>query len=262
MFVLTAGIVGYGVYNARQIKLVTYDVQLNGHRLPNEMTIVLLSDLHLGATDNEQNLAEIVRRINELKPDLVCMAGDVFNDNFNAIQNPAEACNLLKSIRATYGVYASMGNHDSGHTFHDMECFLEESNIKLLNDAYVTIDDRLVLMGRLDPSPIGGFGALQRKDTKDLLAALDTDLPVVVMDHNPAVINQYGGEVDLILSGHTHGGHIVPGNFITKAMFTVSYGYYQKDIDSPQVIVSSGAGTWGTPLRVGSNNEIVRIRLQ
>jgi len=64
-----------------------------------------------------------------------------------------------------------------------------------------------------------------------------------------------------MLAGHTHRGQIFPGNLITNAVFEVDYGYYQKDADSPNVIVTSGVGTWGMPMRVGSNNEIVSIIL-
>ena len=140
-----------------------------------------------------------------------------------------------------------------------MISLLEQSNITLLNDEYVTIDNRLILIGRLDPFPIGGFGDMQRKDIKEIFTMIDTNLPIVVMDHNPSNIHQYGKETDLIISGHTHRGQIFPGSLITKALFTVDYGHYQKDIDSPHVIVTSGAGTWGTPMRIGTNNEIVSI---
>ncbi|GAA0390976.1 hypothetical protein GCM10008933_22380 [Paenibacillus motobuensis] len=86
-------------------------------------------------------------------------------------------------------------------------------------------------------------------------------MPIVVMDHTPSNIEQYGENVDLVLAGHTHRGQIFPGNLITKAVFVVDYGQYQEDASSPNVIVSSGAGTWGMPMRIGSNNEIVSINL-
>jgi len=256
---LTAVTVGYGAYNATQIKHVSYDIDIS---LSEEMKIVMIADLHLGTTNNESNLAKIVQGINSLNPDIVCIVGDIFNDDYFAIRNPDAASALLKSINATHGVYAVLGNHDAGRTLNEMMAFLERSDIKLLNDEYVIIDERLVLLGRLDPSPIGGFGDLQRKETADILAEIGTSLPIVVMEHTPTVINEYGRETDLILAGHTHRGQIIPGNLITKAMYTVDYGHYQKDSDNPHVIVTSGVGTWGTPLRVGTNNEIVNIRLR
>jgi predicted MPP superfamily phosphohydrolase len=86
-------------------------------------------------------------------------------------------------------------------------------------------------------------------------------MPVIVMEHNPARIGEYGGEVDLILAGHSHRGQMFPGSLITRAMFAVDYGHYQKDADSPHVIVTSGVSTWGPPMRVGTNSEIVVITL-
>ncbi|WP_315115292.1 metallophosphoesterase [uncultured Clostridium sp.] len=261
VILLTTGLVSYGIYNANQIKYVSYDVQIKETTLSDDMKIVLISDLHLGAINSEKRLGSMVQGINNLEPDLVCIVGDIFNDDYNAIHNPDEAIDLLKSITATYGVYASLGNHDGGNTFNEMLSFLDQSNIKLLNDEYVIIDERLVLLGRVDPSPIGGFGELTRKEIKETIASLDANMPIVVMDHNPSNIEQYGGEVDLILAGHTHRGQIFPGSLITNAMFVVDYGHYQKDADSPHVIVTSGVSTWGMPMRVGTNNEIVSILL-
>ncbi|MGG2113425.1 metallophosphoesterase [Bacillus subtilis] len=261
VILLTVSFVSYGIYNANQIKHVSYDIQTKETTLSDGMKIILISDLHLGAVNSEKRLESIVQKINKLEPDLVCIAGDIFNDDYNALQDPERAINLLKSITATYGVYGSLGNHDGGKTFGDMINFLERSDIRLLNDEYVIIDERLVLFGRVDPSPIGGFGELKRKDVSEMIASLDASMPIVVMDHTPSNLVQYGNEVDLVLAGHTHRGQIFPGNLITNAVFEVDYGYYQKDADSPNVIVTSGVGTWGMPMRVGSNNEIVSIIL-
>ena len=261
VLLLTTGLVSYGMYNANQIKYVSYDIQMKEKTLASDIKIVLISDLHLGAVNSEKHLESIVQGINNLEPDIVCLAGDIFNDDYHAIRNPDKVIDLLKSIKATYGVYASLGNHDGGKTFNEMVRFLEQSNIKLLNDEYVIIDERLVLLGRVDPSPIGGFGELKRKDIMDILASIDTNLPVVVMDHTPSNIEQYAREIDLLLAGHSHRGQIFPFNLITKAIYTVDYGHYQKDTDSPHVIVTSGVGTWAMPMRIGSNSEIVSILL-
>jgi len=260
VILITVGMVGYGTYNASQIRFVSYDIQTK-KSLPAKIKIVLVSDLHLGAVNSEKNLSKIVRGINNLEPDIVCIAGDIFNNNINAIQNPSEAMAMLKSITAKYGVYACLGNHDGGKTFREMTRFLEQSNIKLLNDEYVTIDGRLVLTGRVDSRPIGGFDGLERKKIADIKVPANTDLPVVVMDHNPSNLVQYGNEIDLLLSGHTHRGQMFPANLITKAIYINHYGRYQKDDNNPHVIVTSGAGTWGMPMRIGSNNEIVTILL-
>ena len=79
------------------------------------------------------------------------------------------------------------------------------------------------------------------------------------MDHQTGNIRDYGEETDLILCGHTHKGQMFPFNLITDAVFDVDYGYYRASVDSPQVIVTSGAGTWGPPQRVATDNEVAEI---
>ena len=177
VILLTAGVVGYGIYNAGQIKHTSYNIQIEKTSFEGEFKIVLISDLHLGSIKSEKLLHDIVHGINSLKPDIVCIAGDIFNDNYNLIRNPERAEEFLRSIEATYGVYAVLGNHDAGKTLDKMMEFLEKSNVKLLNDEYVVIDDRMVLVGRLDPSPIGGYGGLKRKSNiSDILASVDTNI--------------------------------------------------------------------------------------
>lgn len=261
VILLTIGFVSYGLYNATQLKHVSYSVSFDEKTAASGMKIVLISDLHLGAVNSENRLKRIVDEINQLNPDLVCIPGDIFNDYFGSIQNPEKAIETLKKLNATYGVYASLGNHDAGKTFSQMVDFLSQSNITLLNDEYTVIDDRLILVGRLDPNPIGGYGELKRKDIGHLFEQMNPDLPVVVMDHTPINLDDYGKEVDLIVSGHTHKGQVFPGNLITKRIFEVDYGHYRRNENSPQVIVTSGVGTWGMPMRVGTNNEIVSIRI-
>ena len=88
-----------------------------------------------------------MKNINNLEPDIVSIAGDIFNDDYSAIQNPEKAIDLLKSITTKYGVYASLGNHDGGGTFDEMISFLEKSDIRLLNDEHVIINDEFILIG-------------------------------------------------------------------------------------------------------------------
>lgn len=225
------------------------------------MRVVMLSDLHLGAVNSEARLSKIVARINEQNPDLVCIAGDIFDNDYSAIMNPDEVSGTLTQISAAHGVYACLGNHDAGKDFEQMEAFLERANIQLLKDEHVVIDGRLILAGRLNFSPIGGYSEEKRQALSAVLSGASPDLPVVVLDHNPANAAEYRGEADLILSGHTHRGQIFPGNLVTGAMYTVDYGYYRAE-DGTQIIVTSGAGTWGLPIRVGTDCEIVRIDLE
>ena len=253
--ILTVAVCSYGFFHASDLKQKDYDITIPGAE---EMTVVLISDVHLGAVGSEKRLPEIVEKINALEPDLVCIAGDFFDSDFSAIRNPDAAAATLKTLSATYGVWAVLGNHDAGSTAAQMQEYLTRCGIHLLNDEYAVVGEKLILGGKMDRSPIGGFGNLTGSD---LILTDISDLPVIVMDHNPAHIHQYGAEVDLILSGHTHKGQIFPGSLITNRMYAVDYGYYRENETAPQVIVSSGVGTWGMPMRVGSDCEIVKIEI-
>jgi len=264
-------VAGIGIHNATQISITTFEVELQ-RELDGEMTIVLLSDLHLGEVHSERNLNRMVAYINSLNPDIVCFAGDIFNDNFYAIRDPQRAAAIFRGIDATFGVFACLGNHDSGRTVGSMINFLEESNIRLLNDEHVVIDDRLVLIGRLNAPlprlPDGGFDGMIRRDFAYVMEAvqsdlsyrgLPADLPVVIMDHNPTHIDDYGSDVDLALFGHTHAGGHFPFNMFTRLIYIVDHGEYKRDDYSPHVIVTQGVHMWSTPVRVGTRNEIVNI---
>lgn len=250
----------WGVCHAQRIYTTEYDVALSD-AAASEMNVVVISDVHLGALGSEGRLEKIVEGINALEPDLVCIAGDFFDTDFRSIADPEKAIETMRGIRSRYGVYACLGNHDAGKTLAAMEDFLARANVTLLKDEFVVIDERVVLAGRLDPSPIGGAGGLSRGELASILEGAPSELPVVVLDHNPASVDTYRDEADLILSGHTHKGQIFPGALITDAMYTVDYGYYRAE-SGVQVVVTSGAGIWGLPMRVGSDCEIVRIRLK
>ena len=262
VMVLTVSFCGYGIWNARQIRSASYTVQVDDPDLGGDMRLALVSDLHLGAIGSEDRLETIVAEINALQPDLVLIAGDLFDNDFTAIRDPQRVTMLFRDIQATHGVYACLGNHDSGVTAVLMRQLLQDGGVVCLNDSMAVIDDRLALVGRLDGSPIGGYDGLTRADGAALMRqAAQTNLPVLVMDHNPSHISEYGRETDLIVSGHTHRGQIFPANLITDMMYTVDYGYYRADENSPQVIVTSGAGIWGLPMRVGTQCEVVTITL-
>lgn len=252
----------YGFVHARQINRVEYNVEIAGKQDISDLNIVLLSDLHLGALGSESRLADIVEAINEQKPDVVCISGDLFDSDFSSIRDPDAAIATLQGIRSTYGVYACLGNHDAGKTAGQMVSFLEKANIALLGDTYTVIDNRLILAGRLDRSPIGGYTAMEQKALPENFGDVDPSMPVIMLDHNPADVNSYGSDVDLILCGHTHKGQLFPGSVFTDMMYDVDYGYYRKDSNSPHVIVTSGIGYWGMPMRVGSDCELVTIRFE
>ena len=220
------------------------------------LRIALISDLHLGYVIGEHHLEKVINAVNSTKPDLVCIAGDIFDGDAAVPAAPEALKALFLKMDSVYGVYACLGNHDAGPSYGRMLEFLSEAGVHVLRDEAVVIDGRFVLAGRRDSYPIGG----QRDKRENLtLPAKAGELPVIVMDHQPGNIRDYGEETDLILCGHTHKGQMFPFNLITDAVFDVDYGYYRASVDSPQVIVTSGAGTWGPPQRVATDNEVAEI---
>lgn len=258
--VLTVTLFTYGAYHARQIKNASYALTIHKSTGLKQLKIALISDLHWGYVYGAEHLEKVVSAVNQLEPDLICISGDLFDNNYNTVSDLDAIRTQLNRFSSTYGTYACLGNHDAGDTFDKMKAFLASANVTVLHDEYVSIDGQFLLAGRKDSSPIGKHGEA-RQAIRDY-DAMDPTLPIIVMDHQPSNYPEYADEVDLILSGHTHQGQIFPLNLITNAVHIQDYGFYQKGENSPYMIVTSGAGTWGPPLRIGTNSEVAEITIQ
>lgn len=266
VFALSVIFVSCAVYNAKQIRHVSYDVMIEKPSSVGSLNAVLISDTHLDYLNDEKWLAKVAFEVNSLNPDIVFIAGDIFNNTYRNLQNPGESLKALQSIKTKYGIYAVPGNHDGGDTYPEMLDFLRRGGVTMLHDEHITIADSFIVVGRVDPMPIGG-GVEPRKDAADVLITVSADnmggLPVIVIDHQPGYIREYGKDVDLILAGHTHAGIFFPATTITYLMNKeFNYGYVHETADIPHVIVTSGAGLWGPPFRLGSNNEVVSIDIK
>lgn len=258
-FIISSTLI-YGRINATNLKVKSYELHINKQSELDHLTIALISDTHFGLVNGERHFKKIIDKINNLNPDIVCIAGDIFDGDFNLVENPTKMLSLLDSIQSKYGVYACLGNHDAGISYSQMAAFLESSSVKVLYDEFTVIENQFIIGGRRDSSPIGNHGE-KRAELSDMNEE-SKYLPVILLDHQPSNINEYGTEIDLVLCGHTHRGQMFPANLITNAIFDVDYGYYQKDQKSPQIIVSSGAATWGPPFRIGSHSEVVYISVE
>ena len=270
---LIIGVSLYGIFNQWNIKTKTYDVKIDKQvKGMDSLKIVLLADIHFGYSIGEKHAGLLVKKINAENPDLICIAGDIFDNEYEGIKNPKKTAAILRSLKSRYGVYACWGNHDlsepilAGFTFRNakkdyddprMRNFLESANIRLLDDETVLIDKRFSLTGRKDPSRCRKMSDT-RKDPDQLTACLDKTLPIIFMDHQPGQLDEVAAAgADLDLCGHTHDGQLFPLNIITGLVWENSCGYLKKG--TMHNIVTSGAGIWGPNMRTATNSEICSI---
>lgn len=267
-----------GIYHAKHIKVTPYKITVDKSSPDmDSLKIVLLADTHFGYNSGAVHAQEIVDKINEQNPDLVCIAGDIFDNEYDAVREPEKISEILRTIRSKYGVYACWGNHDlnepilAGFTFKHkkedskqlkdprMKRFLQNSNIQLLEDEAVLIDNSFYVVGRKDASLIEKIEE-KRKNPAQLTQKLDKDKTIIVIDHQPKELQDIADAgVDLDLCGHTHDGQTFPGNFTVKFLWENPCGYLQKG--SMHNIVTSGSGVWGPAMRVGTDSEICTINL-
>lgn len=267
-----------GIYHAKHIKVTPYKITVDKSAPDmDSLKIVLLADTHFGYNSGAVHAQEIVDKINEQNPDLVCIAGDIFDNEYDAVREPEKISEILHTIRSKYGVYACWGNHDlnepilAGFTFKHkkedskqlkdprMKRFLQNSNIQLLEDEAVLIDNSFYVVGRKDASLIEKIEE-KRKTPAQLTQKLDKDKTIIVIDHQPKELQDIADAgVDLDLCGHTHDGQTFPGNFTVKFLWENPCGYLQKG--SMHNIVTSGSGVWGPAMRVGTDSEICTINL-
>ena len=260
----------YGMVHASQLYVTDYDVTLSGQG--EDMTVALLADLHLGYSTDPAYIERAVDAVNAMQPDLVVVAGDIFDNEYEAIPQPDRISDALASIRSTYGTYACWGNHDvsepilAGFTWDDadtdkddprMREFLEKSGINLLDDRVVILPNGVQLAGRRDASRSKKLGE-GRLDAAQLLSGCDLDAPVFVIDHQPGdndALAQAGA--DLVLSGHTHDGQLFPGNLFMALIWDNPCGCEQ--VGQMYSVVTSGLGVWGPDMRVGTRSEVVCV---
>lgn len=267
---LVCAVCFYGMAHAKQLYVTEYNVTLQGEG--EDMTVALLADLHLGYSTEPAYIERAVQAVNDMRPDLVVIAGDIFDNEYEAIPQPERIAAALASLSSTYGTYACWGNHDvsepilAGFTWDiadenkddpRMTEFLETAGVMLLEDRAVTLENGVQLVGRRDPARSRKL-AEQRLSPAQLIEPLDSEQPIFVIDHQPKELEALAqAGVDLDLSGHTHDGQLFPGNLLMRLLWGNACGC--KQIGDMVSVVTSGLGVWGPDMRVGTRSEAVCI---
>ena len=246
-------ITSIGVFNVLNPKVSTIKAGQGDEKL----NIVAVSDIHYGSTGTNIDLEKMVNEINALNPDVVFLLGDIIDNSIENLNQEYFIENMNK-ISAPYGVIATTGNHEYEYdAYQEVFKFFDKTNIDLLVDEYVTINDEIIVVGRLDY-------IFTKRQKLEKIIPVDNDLPVIVLDHQPQAYQEsIENNVTLQLSGHTHNGQLFPANYIVNIYYSLMYKssltnglYKEKDFT---LYVSRGYGTWGFPLRTTGASEILFI---
>lgn len=275
-FLVVGAFSTYGVIHAKKIVVNSYQVQIDKKvdKFSN-LKVALVSDLHFGYNSSLSHVKKMVKLINESDPDVVVIAGDIFDNSYEAIYEPDKIIQEIKKIKTKYGVYAVYGNHDidekilAGFTFSwkknknlndpRMTSFLEKANIKLLRDESLLIDDSFYLVGRIDYHKYG-MKVEKRKTIEELVSSFDKSKPIILVDHEPYELEEIAkAGVDLDLSGHTHNGQMFPSNVFIKFIWKNPHGLLK--VDNMYSAVTSGVGVYGPNMRVGTTAEVMVLDL-
>ncbi|MBQ1023050.1 metallophosphoesterase [Micromonospora sp. C95] len=260
---LTAtGLVGYGVRTALGPPRLDR-VQIPLAKLPRSMDglrIATVSDIHIGPLTGRAHTERIVAAINRLDADIVAVVGDLVDGTVAELGDDAAP---LRDLQARHGSYFVTGNHEYYSGVEEWVAEVDRLGLRVLQNQRLEIATRggvLDLAGVNDVSAVGD-GVSAPPDYAAALGDRDPSRPVVLLAHQPVAALEaarYG--VDLQLSGHTHGGQIVPFNLLVKLEQPVVSGL--GEVDGTKVYVTNGAGFWGPPVRVGAEPQVTLVELR
>ncbi len=248
-----------GFINAWNPKITELNISINksGGEL-SQLRIVAATDIHLGTIIAKRKSTKLVKKINQLNPDIILFAGDILDEDVKPVIRQ-DLGSYLKELSAPLGIFASTGNHEYIGGFERSVAYLRDHGITMLEDSVILLNSSIYIAGRKDRDS-QRFNGLGRVEVKDLLAHVDKSKPILLLDHQPYNLNAAMNEgVDFQLSGHTHHGQLWPFGYITDAIFELSHGYLLKG--NTHFYVSTGYGTWGPPVRLGNRPEILVFNL-
>ncbi|MEU7864860.1 metallophosphoesterase, partial [Nonomuraea sp. NPDC049141] len=260
---LTAtGLTGYGIRTALGPPQLDR-VQIPLAKLPRSMDglrIATVSDIHLGPLRGRAHTERIVAAINRLDADIVAVVGDLVD---GSVAELGEAAEPLRGLRSRHGSYFVTGNHEYYSGVEEWVQELDRLGLRVMQNERTEIQARggvLDLAGVNDVTA-AGTGLAAPADYAAALGDRDPNRPVVLLAHQPvAAVEAAKFGVDLQLSGHTHGGQMVPFNLLVKLQQPVVSGL--GEVDGTKVYVTNGAGFWGPPVRVGAEPQITLVELR
>ncbi len=267
--IITIVYMSWGWYQAHNVWQKDYTIQTD--KVVGSIKLALIADSHTGITFDGDGFAEHVKEIQGQNPDAVLIAGDFVDDDTSLI-DMKKCCEALGTLDTKYGVYYVFGNHDKGYYASERRGYdgddiiaeLTKNGVTVLQDQSVLLGDSFYIIGRQDLSEVTDRGG-SRADIEDLVKALDDDKYQIVMDHQPAdYANEKAAGVDLVLSGHTHGGQLLLIKLFQEitGMGGNDQIYGLEDLDGSDFLVTSGISDWAIKFKTGCRSEYVIIDIQ
>ncbi len=258
--ILTIAYMGYGLYSAYNVRKTTYNLKTD--KEIENIKIAQISDSHIGTTFDGNKFKDYVLKIASENPDLIVITGDYVDDNTTK-KDMIEATASFKNLNIKYGIYYVFGNHDKGlmnirdFTEEELRDELKNNGVKILEDEIVNIGENTILIGRQDRS------VPNRKSSLNLVADLDPNKYIIVLDHQPNDYENLAADrVDLVLSGHTHGGQLIPLGTIGILSGSNDMVYGHEKRNKTDFIVSSGISDWELKFKTGTFSEYVIINVE
>lgn len=253
-----------GWYMAHNVSVTYYTLETD--KQVGSFRIILLADSHIGTTFDGRGFYEQIKRMNELNPDVVVIAGDYVDDD-TTYADMIDACSALGELQASFGVYFAFGNHDKGyygaeHRGYGVEELVAEltrNGVTVLEDDNVLIDDKYYIIGRKDRSEEQRGSS--RASMDELLVDIDKkDKYTIILDHQPHDYDaQEAAGVNLVLSGHTHGGQLFPFNYVGEWTKENEKTYGLETRGETNYIVTSGISDWAIGFKTGCKSEFAVI---
>ena len=260
---ITAAYLICGWYLANHVWRKAYIVETE--KPVGSLRIVQFADSHVGNTFSGEGFQRWVDDMQAEHPDIVVVTGD-FVDDDTSKEDMEAACAALGSLQTTYGVYYVFGNHDKGYygpayrgySGADLVAELEKNGVRVLQDEIVLLGEQFYLIGRQDRSQ--DQMGMPRATMEELTAGLDPDKYSIVLDHQPHdYAAQAASGVDLVLSGHTHCGQLLPFNPMGEWMGLDDKRYGLERRGNTDFIVTSGISDWAIQFKTGCRSEYVVI---
>lgn len=250
-------------YGMPEIKPYEFTIERLDPRLDG-MRLVVMSDIHVSSPTDVNLIYKMVHKVNSLEPDLILLPGDLMD---GSVEQRRPITNLLFELKAKYGTFISSGNHEYYSGYQEWRDYFEQGGFISLDNKVVELLDNqgkpLMNLGGITDPRAARFN-LPMPDPQGVIKALDPQAPSIILSHRPQYAPDFAAskQVDLVVSGHTHGGLVVGlDRLVANANGGFVSGLYQ--LGDTKLVVCNGTMLWmGMPLRLGVPSQILQITLR